>query len=166
MEQTDFLAANHVRAVGLCCQNWNQKGVNSLEMPTNGLALRCLQVLLAQRSFLLVARSDHTTGSRNTKPEVVLKCRKWLNMPHFAWQWAHLSEKCLFLPDYGPFGRRGVCRDAVSLSLAQQYVCRVRPTSRNIVNLAPAWWSCLAGVQTWINMPRSTRWRYRIRCLC
>jgi len=26
--------------------------------------------------FLLVARSDHTTGSRNTKPEVVFKVQK------------------------------------------------------------------------------------------
>jgi len=34
--------------------------------------------------FLLVARSDHTTGNRNIKPEVVFKVRKWLDMPHFA----------------------------------------------------------------------------------
>jgi len=45
-------------------------------MPINGLRLPCLQVILAQRSFLLVARSDHTTGSRNIKPEVVFKVQK------------------------------------------------------------------------------------------
>jgi len=37
-----------------------------------------------------------------------------------------LREKCLFLPDYCPFGgnfgRRGVRRDAVSLSRAWQYL--------------------------------------------
>jgi len=31
-----------------------------------------------------------------------------------------LRDKCLFLPDYCPFGRRG--RDAVSLSRTQQYL--------------------------------------------
>jgi len=50
-------------------------------MPINGLdCLPCLQVLLAQRSFC-VASSDHTTGSRNIKPEVVFKVQK---MARFA----------------------------------------------------------------------------------
>ena len=30
--------------------------------------------------FLLVARLDHTTRSRNIKPEVILKRRKWLDV--------------------------------------------------------------------------------------
>jgi len=33
-----------------------------------------------------------------------------------------LREKCLFLPHYCPFGRRGVHRDAVSLSRGRQYL--------------------------------------------
>jgi len=33
-----------------------------------------------------------------------------------------LREKCLFLPDYRPFGRRGVRQEAVSLSHAWQYL--------------------------------------------
>jgi len=44
-------------------------------MPVNGLGLPCLQVLLAQRLFS-VASSDHTTRSRNIKPEVVFKVQK------------------------------------------------------------------------------------------
>ena len=36
----------------------DQKGVNSLKMPINGLGLLCLEVLLAQRSFL----ADRTIG--------------------------------------------------------------------------------------------------------
>jgi len=62
-------------------------------MPINGLELPCLQVLLVQRSFLLVARSDHTTESINIKLEVVFKVQKmaWYRpMPHFASQWARL----------------------------------------------------------------------------
>jgi len=62
-------------------------------MPINGLGLP----YWLKDHFLLVARSDHTTGSRNTKPEVVFKVQKWLVMLHFA-------SKCLFLPDYGPLG--------------------------------------------------------------
>jgi len=53
-----------------------QKVVNSLKMPINGLGLPCLQVLLAQRSFLLVAMSHHTSGSRNIKPEVAYEVQK------------------------------------------------------------------------------------------
>ena len=61
-------------------------------MPINGLRLPCLHVLLAQRSFLLVARSDHRTGSRNIKPEVVFKVQKM----------ARYASFCLIM---GPFKR-------------------------------------------------------------
>ena len=61
-----------------------QKGVNSLKMPINGLALPCLQVLLAQEHFLLVAKSAHTTGSRNIKPEVVFKVQKMARYTSFC----------------------------------------------------------------------------------
>jgi len=50
-----------------------QKGVNSLRLPVSGLVLPWLQVLLAQRSFSVIAVSDNTTESRNIKPEVVSK---------------------------------------------------------------------------------------------
>ena len=43
-------------------------------MPINGLGLPCLQVL--GYWFSVSARSDHTTGSRNIKPEVVFKVQK------------------------------------------------------------------------------------------
>ena len=48
------------------------EGVNSLKMPINGLGLP----YWLRDHFLLVARSDHTTGSRNTKPDVVFKVQK------------------------------------------------------------------------------------------
>jgi len=66
------------------------------------------------------------------------------------------------LPDYGPFVHCGMRRDAVSLSLARQYVWHISPTSPNIVNLAPAWWSCLAGVGLICPGLRDDK----IRCLC
>jgi len=53
--------------------------------------------------LLLDARSDHTTGSRNIKPEVVFKVQKMAQYD-FASQWARLRGGCLFLPDYGPLG--------------------------------------------------------------
>jgi len=74
--------------------------------------------------FLLVARSDHTTGSRNIKPEVVFKVQKM----------AQYASFCLIM---GPFkGELPVfcqimahlatmaCAEMPSLSRAQQYVCR------------------------------------------
>jgi len=54
-----------------------QKGVNSLKMPINGLGLPCLQVLL-------VARSDHTTGSRNIQSKVVIKVQKMARYASFC----------------------------------------------------------------------------------
>ena len=42
----------------------------------NGLGLRCLQACWLRDHFLLVAMSDHTTGTRNIKPEVVSKVQK------------------------------------------------------------------------------------------
>jgi len=56
--------------------------------------------------FLSVARSDHTTGSRNIKPEVVFKVQKIarVDMPYFDSEWARIRGKYLFLPDYGPLG--------------------------------------------------------------
>jgi len=54
-------------------------------MPINGLRLPCLQVLLAQGyHFLLFARSDHTTGNRNIKPEVVFKVQKLARYASFC----------------------------------------------------------------------------------
>jgi len=62
-------------------------------------------------------------------------------MPHFISQWAHLREKCLFLPDYGPLGHRGVCRDAVSLSRPGNIRVRVSLTTGavQLAILATAW---------------------------
>jgi len=54
-------------------------------MPINGLGLPCIHVLLAQRDhFLLVARSDHTTRSRNIEPEVVLEVQKMAQYASFC----------------------------------------------------------------------------------
>ena len=50
-----------------------QKGVNSLKMGWNCLAHKSYQL---RDHFLLVARPDQTTGSRNIKPEVVFKVQK------------------------------------------------------------------------------------------
>jgi len=71
--------------------------------------------------FLLVARSDHTTGSRNIKPEVVFELQKMARYASFCLIMGAFKGNCLFLPDYGPFGRRGVRRDDVSLSRARIY---------------------------------------------
>jgi len=62
---------------------WPRKGVNSLKMPINGLRLPCLQVLLVQRSFS-GCKSDHTTGSRNIKREVVFKVQKMARYAQFC----------------------------------------------------------------------------------
>jgi len=43
-------------------------------MPQN--AYKCTADDLCPTGFLLVARSDHTTGSRNIKPEVVSEVQK------------------------------------------------------------------------------------------
>jgi len=39
----------------------------------------------------------------------------------FCFVMGPFKKKCLFLPDYGPFGRRGMRQDAFSLSRARQY---------------------------------------------
>jgi len=62
---------------------------------------------------VLVARSDHRTGSRSIKLEVVFKVQKMARYAPFCLIMAHLRGKCLFLPDYGPFGRRSMRRDAL-----------------------------------------------------
>ena len=54
--------------------------------------------------FVLVARSDHTTGSRNIKPEVIFKVHKMARYALFRLIMGRLRGKCLFLPDYGPLG--------------------------------------------------------------
>jgi len=56
--------------------------------------------------FLLVARSDHTTGNRNIKPEVVSKVQKMAKSKYasFCLIMGPFEGKCLFLPDYGPLG--------------------------------------------------------------
>jgi len=65
---------------------------------------------------VLVARSDHTTGSRNITLEVVSKVQKMAQYASFCLIMDPFKGNCLFLPDYRLFGRRGVCGDAVSLS--------------------------------------------------
>ena len=62
--------------------------------------------------FLSVARSNHTTGSRNIKLEVVFKVQKMARYASFCLIMGPLKGKCLFLPDYCPFGHRGVRRDS------------------------------------------------------
>jgi len=47
-----------------------QKNVNSLKMPINGWDGLAYKSYWLRDHFLLAARSDHTTGSRNLKPEV------------------------------------------------------------------------------------------------
>ena len=71
--------------------------------------------------FLLVARSDHTTGSRNIKPEVVFKVQKMARYASFCLMMGPFKGESAFLPDYRQFRRRGVRREAVSLSRARQY---------------------------------------------
>jgi len=52
--------------------------------------------------FLLVPRSDHTTGSRNIKPEVVFKVQKMAPYASFCLIMGPFKGEVLFLPDYGP----------------------------------------------------------------
>jgi len=56
--------------------------------------------------FLLAARSDHTTGSRNIKPELVFKEQKiaWYALFCLIIDLFKGGSAC-FLPDYGPPGR-------------------------------------------------------------
>ena len=44
--------------------------------PQNAYKWTGIALLTSPTGFLLVARSDHTTGSRNIKPEVVFKVQK------------------------------------------------------------------------------------------
>ena len=83
------------------------------KIPINGLGLPCFKSYWLRDHFLLVVRSDHMTGSRNIKPEVVFKVQKMARYDSFCLIMGPFKGKCLFLPDYGPFGRRGVRRDAV-----------------------------------------------------
>jgi len=49
-------------------------------MPINGL----IALLTSPTGFLLVERSDHTTGSRNIEPEVVFKVQKMARYASFC----------------------------------------------------------------------------------
>ena len=75
-----------------------QKGVNSLKIPINELGLPCLQV---QLPFLLVVRSDYTTGNRNIKPEVVFKVQK---MASFCLIMGPFKGEMPVFARYGPLG--------------------------------------------------------------
>jgi len=57
--------------------------------PQNAYKWAGIALLTSPTSFLLVARSDHTTRSRNIKPEVVFKVQK-------------NGSICLILPHNGP----------------------------------------------------------------
>jgi len=83
-------------------------------------------LLTSPTDFLLAARSDHKTGSRNIKQEVVSKEQKMARRASFCLIMGPFKGNCLFLPDYRPFGRRGVRRDAVSLSRAGNISVRVK----------------------------------------
>ena len=48
-------------------------------------------MLTCPTGFLLVARSDHTTGSRNVKPEVVFKVQKMARYASFCFIISHLT---------------------------------------------------------------------------
>ena len=61
-----------------------QKGVNNLKMPINGLGFLAYKSDWLRDHFLLVARLDHTTGSRNIKPEVVFKVQKMARYASFC----------------------------------------------------------------------------------
>jgi len=63
-------------------------------------------LLTGPTGFLLVARSYHTTGSRNIKPEVVAKVQKMAQYASFCLIMGPFKGE---LPDYCPFSRRGVC---------------------------------------------------------
>jgi len=73
-------------------------------MPINAPGLPCLQVLLAQRSFLLVARSDHATGSRNIKPELVFIVQKMARYASFFLTMDPFMGEVPVFADYGPLG--------------------------------------------------------------
>ena len=64
--------------------------------------------------FLLVARSDYTTRSRNRKPEVVLKVQKMARYASFCLIMGLFKREVPVFARYGLFGHRGVHRDAVS----------------------------------------------------
>jgi len=56
--------------------------------------------------FLLVARSDHTTGSRNIKPEVVFKVQKMACYASFCLTMGPFKGKCLFFARLWPISVR------------------------------------------------------------
>ena len=71
-------------------------------MPINGLGLPCLQEI--RDHFLLVARSDHTTGSRNIKEEIVLKVQKMAQYASFCLVMGPFKGEVPVLADYGLLG--------------------------------------------------------------
>jgi len=86
--------------------------------------------------FLLVARSDHTTGSRNTKLQVVFKVQKMDQYASFCLKMGPFKGKCPFLPDYGPFSRHGMRQDACN------NMVRIKVSIR--VGLGAVWSAILA----------------------
>ena len=52
--------------------------------------------------FLLVARLDHTTGSRNIKPEVVFEVQKMAQYASFNLTMGLYKGEMPILPDYDP----------------------------------------------------------------
>jgi len=73
-------------------------------MPINGLGLLAYKSSWLRNHFLLVAKSDYTTGSRNIKPEVVFKVQKMVRCASFCLIMGPFKGKGLFLPNYGPLG--------------------------------------------------------------
>jgi len=78
----------------------HHSGISSRKQPQNVYNWAGIALLTSPTGFLLVAMSDHTTGSRNIKPEVVFKVQK---MARYASQRARLRGECLSC-QIGPLG--------------------------------------------------------------
>jgi len=57
-------------------------------------------LLTSPTAFLLVARSDHTTGSRNIKPEVALKVQKMAGYASLCFIMGPLNNFTACMPDF------------------------------------------------------------------
>jgi len=104
-------------------------------------ALQDSQAYIRWLYFLLVARSDHTTGSRNMKPEVIFKVQKMARYTSFCLIMGPFKYKCLF------FVRLWLVRVRVRVSFT---------TGSTVGHSSNSWASCEVkvgmhqGVEEWL----------------
>jgi len=69
-------------------------------------------LLTSPTGFLLVARSDNTTGSRNVKPEVVFKVQKMARYASFCFIMGPFNHFTACMPDFSGMQENTACLSA------------------------------------------------------